>query len=98
MNHLFKCRKVQLQEEAEFDKILSNLIDVCPITIATYYLKRRDENRQQYFETLSSNMLNIHKKSLQNLKEIDDHHSSMTKILNSKNVCNELSYVINETD
>lgn len=91
MNHLFKHRTSQLKDEAEIDLKIKELIDVCPLTIAKYLLRRREENRQQYFETLSSNMLNLHKKSLQNLKEIDDHHSALIKILNSDNPCKQLS-------
>lgn len=89
--YLFKHRTTQLKDEADIDLKIKELIDICPNTIAKYYLSRREQNRQQYFETLSSNMFNLHKKSLQNLEEIDNHHKELLKILNSGNACKLLS-------
>lgn len=93
MNALFNHRKRQLQEEMEIDKSIKNLIDLCPIVVAKYYFKRREQNRTQYFETLSSSMFNIHSKSIENLGEIDDHHKLVLSALNSKNPCQNLSKI-----
>jgi len=93
MNTLFKHRKRQLQEELEIDSKILNLIDLCPIVVAKYYFKRREQNRQQYFETLSSSMFNIHSKSLENLREIDNHHKLVLSALDSKNPCQNLSKI-----